>query len=126
MTTPILIRNYVAGAGGVRQYRIVRVGAADGEVVEATAVTDALLGVSIQPGTAAQGERCDVVLGGVAEVAAGGTITRGAWVTANASGQAVAAAPGAGTNNNVVGIALVSAAAGDVIPVLLAQHRLQG
>jgi hypothetical protein len=126
MTAPILIRNFTAGAGGVAQYRIVRLGAADGEVVAATAVGDTLLGVSVQPGTAAQGQRVDVAVAGVVEVSAGGTVTRGAYLTTNASGQAVAAAPSAGVNNGIVGIALASAVSGDVIPCLLAQGRIQG
>jgi hypothetical protein len=124
--TPTLIRNFTAGTGGVRYARLVRLGTADGQVVEATAATDVILGVSVQPGTAADGQRCDVALAGVAEVVAGGTISRGAWVTATTGGAAVAAAPAAGTNNNVLGIALTDAVSGDIIPVLLAQHRLQG
>ena len=125
-STPTLMRNFLAGSGGVRYGRLVRIGAADGQVVEATAVTDVIVGVSVQPGTAADGQRCDVALAGVADVVAGGTISRGAWVTATTGGAAIAAAPAAGVNNNVVGIALAEAASGDIIPVLLAQHRLQG
>jgi hypothetical protein len=125
-TTPTLIRNFTAGAGGVAQYQIVKLGAADGEVVAAAAVGDTLIGVSVQPGTAAQGQRVDVAIDGVVEVLAGGTITRGAWLTTTASGQAVAAAPSAGVNNGVIGVALQSAVAGDVIPCLLAQGRIQG
>ena len=124
-STPTLIRNFTA-AGAVAQHAIVRLGAADGEVVAATAVTDTLIGVSVQPGTAAAGERVDVAIAGVVEVAAGGSITRGAFVTTNAAGAAVAATPEAGVNNAIVGIALASAAVGDIIPVLLAQGRIQG
>lgn len=124
--TPTLIKNYTAGSGGVRQYRIVKIGAADGEVVEASAVGDVMLGVAVQPGTTAQGGRCDVALDGIAEVSAGGTITRGAYVTATTGGQAVAAAPAAGVNNGIVGIALVGAVEDDIIPVLLKQGRIQG
>lgn len=121
-----LSRNFTAGSGGVEQYTIVKMGAADGEVIEAAAATDLLLGVSIQPGTATVGQRVDVALQGIVEVIAAGNITRGAFVTANADGHAVAAAPGAGTNNYVVGQALVSAADNDILPILLTQHRLQG
>jgi hypothetical protein len=126
VTTPILIKNFLAGSGGVRQFRIVKLGAADGEVVEATAVGDFLLGVSCQPGTAASGERCDVALAGIADVQAGGNITRGALVTTDSAGRAVAAAPSAGTNNRILGIALVGAAADDIIQVLLSQGSVQG
>jgi hypothetical protein len=126
MSVPTLIRNFTAGAGGVAQYRIVKLGAGDGEVVAATAVGDTLLGVSVQPGAAAQGQRVDVVLAGVVEVSAGGAIARGDYLTTDASGRAVAAAPSAGVNNGIVGIALASAVSGDVIPCLLAQGRIQG
>lgn len=125
MSTPTLIRNFIAG-GTVGQYRIVRFGAADGEVVQASAATDAILGVSCQPGSTPQGARCDVVLDGIAEVIAGGAITRGQLVTADATGAAVPAAPAAGVNNRVLGIAQVSAVAGDIIPVLLKQGQVQG
>lgn len=124
--TPTLIRNFIAGASGVAERVIVKLGAADQEVVAATAVSETLIGVSVQPGTAAAGQRVDVAIAGVVEVVAGGTITRGAYLTTNASGQAVAAAPSAGVNNGIVGIALVSAVANDIIPVLLAQGRIQG
>lgn len=126
MTTPTLIRNFTAGAGGVRQYRIVKFGAADGEVVEATDVADDIVGVSCQPGTAAQGQRVDIVLDGIAEAIAGGVITRGAPVTTNGAGAAVAAAPAAGVNNNIVGRAMVTTASGDIFTVLLKQGRIQG
>lgn len=125
MTTPTLIKNFIAG-GTVGQYRIVRFGAADGEVVQAAAATDAIVGVSCQPGSVPQGGRCDVVLDGTAEVIAGGAITRGALVTADANGAAVQAAPSAGVNNRVLGIAQVSAVANDIFPVLLKQGQIQG
>jgi hypothetical protein len=124
--TPILIRNFVAGSGGVAERQIVRLGAADGEVVATTAVTDTPIGVSVQPGTAAQGHRVDVAIAGVVEVTAGGSISRGDYLTTNGSGLAVAAAPASGVNNGIVGIALMSAAPGDIIPALLAQGRIQG
>ena len=47
-------------------------------------------------------------------------------MTADADGKAVAAAPGSGVNIRVAGVALVSAASGDIIPVLLAPQQIQG
>lgn len=126
MSTPTLIKNYTAGTGGVREGRIVKFGAADYEVVEAAAAADLLIGVGAQPGEAAAGERCDVIHQGIAKVIAGGTITRGALVTSNASGQAVAAVPSAGANNRIIGIALTAAVANDVFPILLTQGSVQG
>jgi hypothetical protein len=63
---------------------------------------------------------------GISRAIAGGTITRGTWLTMTTGGQVIAAAPGAGTNNGVIGIALASASANDVIPVLLLPGRIQG
>lgn len=126
MSVPTLIRNFVAGTGGVGLNRIVKFGAADGEVVNSAAATDAHIGVCIQPGGAAAGARADVAVDGIAEVVAGGTITRGALVTSDANGAAVAAAPSAGSNNRVLGVAQVSAASGDIFPVLLKQGSVQG
>lgn len=122
--TPILTKSYKAGAA-VAARRIVKFDAADNQVIQAAAATDLAIGVSEQIG-ADSGAMCDVIVAGIAEVEAAGVIARGALVTANADGKAVAAAPGAGVNNRVVGIALVTAAAGDYIPVLVVPHQIQG
>jgi Uncharacterized conserved protein (DUF2190) len=67
-----------------------------------------------------------VTVAGIVELRAGGAVARGDWLTADGSGKAVAAAPAAGTNNNVIGRALASGVLNDVIPVLLAPGRIQG
>lgn len=129
VSNPILTTTYTA-AGTIDQYTIVKFDASDNTVVEAAAATDSLVGVAYIPGVSGtqkvSGDRLEVVISGVAEVKAGGTITRGALVTSDASGQAVAAAPSAGVNNQVIGLALVSALSGDVFPVLLAPQQIQG
>lgn len=119
-----LTKSFTAGAA-VTKRRIVKFGANDGEVIQAAAATDLVLGVSTEVDSAS-GARCDVHLQGVVEVEAGASITRGTKVTSDANGKAVAAAPAAGTNNQILGIAMVTAASGDIIPVLLAQSTLQG
>jgi hypothetical protein len=125
----ILTKAYTA-AGTIDQYTIVKFDASDTTVVEAGAATDLLLGVAYIPGVSGtqkvSGDRLEIVLSGVAEVKAGGTITRGALLTSDASGQAVAAAPATGVNNQVIGRALASAVSGDVFPVLIAQQQIQG
>lgn len=126
MSVPTLIRSYVAGTGGVGQNRIVKFGAADGEVVNSAAAADLHIGVCVQPSGSLVGTRADVAVMGIVEVIAGGTITRGALLTSDASGGAVAAAPAAGANNAVIGRAMVSAVAGDIFPVLLVQGSVQG
>lgn len=124
MASTLLNRNYTAG-GAIAAYRIVKAGANDGEVLQAAAATDFLMGVCESVGPAS-GERCDIVKAGVADVEFGGTVTRGGPVTSDASGKAVAAAPGAGSNVRIIGFAEVSAASGDIAAVLIAPGVMQG
>lgn len=124
MANTLLNKNYVAEAA-IAPYRIVKFGAADGQVLQAAAAADLLMGVCESVGPAI-GERCDVVKSGIAEVEFGGTVARGAAVTSDASGRAVAAAPGAGANVRIIGFAEVSAVSGDIAPVLIAPGLMQG
>ena len=114
-------------AGDVAARRIVRLGASrDGEVVQADAssvTTPARrpIGISGEVATGS-GQTLDVHIAGIADVEAGAAVTRGQAVTTDADGKAKTTAA---TGNFVVGIALEAAtAAGDIIPVLLSQHRV--
>ncbi|SFF13466.1 capsid cement protein [Nitrosomonas sp. Nm166] len=124
MANEMLNKNYTAG-GAISAYRIVKAGANDGEVLQAAAATDLLMGVcgAIAP---ASGERVDIVKVGIAQVEFGGTVTRGQPVTSDANGKAVAAAPAAGVNNRIIGFAEVSAVSGDIADVLIAPGLMQG
>lgn len=124
MASTLLNRNYVAEAA-INPYRIVKFGTADGNVVQAAAAADALMGVCESVGPAI-GERVDVVKSGIADVEFGGTVTRGAPLTSDSVGRAVAAAPGAGANVRIIGFAEVSAVVGDIGPVLIAPGVMQG
>lgn len=124
MASTLLNRNYTAEAA-IAAYRIVKPGASDGAVLQGAAATDALLGVCESVGPAA-GERCDIVKAGIADVEFGGTVTRGAPITSDANGKAVAAAPAAGSNVRVIGFAEVSAVAGDIAPILISPCVMQG
>lgn len=120
------ILSFRAGAA-ISAARMVKFDSSDNVVIQATAVGDSILGVVANENfDVASGETVDVVTSGVARVKAGGTITRGALVTTDASGQAVAAAPAAGTNNSVLGRALASAASGDLVDVLIIPVTFQG
>jgi len=112
--------------GAIAERRFVKFGSNDGEVVQAAAATDSIIGVCVQPGGAASGDRCDVQLGGIAEVEFGGSVTRGGPVTSDGSGKAVAAAPAQGVNNRLGGIAMNSQASADFGDVLLAPSVMQG
>ncbi len=100
--------------GAIAAHRLVKFGTADDAIVQAAAGADLTIGVNDL--AVAQGEVATVVMGGVAIVEYGGNVTRGALLTANASGQAVTAA----TTNRVIGVAMVSGVAGDLGSVLLA------
>lgn len=125
MPNPHLIKAFTAETA-VSPCRIVKFGSADGAVVQGAAVTDLLIGVADSLGQSTAGDRIDVVLSGIADVEFGGNVTRGQLVTADSNGKAVAAAPAAGVNNQVIGRALVSAASGDIGPILIAPGSMQG
>ena len=120
-----LVKSYTA-EGAIPAARIVKFGAADYGVLQAAAVGDFLIGVSLPNIAAATGESCDVIHEGIAELQLGASVTRGALLTSDASGQGVVAAPAAGTNNRVIGVALVSGVSGDIIPVLISPGTFQG
>jgi len=127
MANPLLAVNFVADAA-ISNNRLVKFGSGDRNVTPATAATDSIIGVvnEMPPGIAA-GERVDVVRVGIAWVEAGAAITRGALITSDAVGRAVTAAPAAGVNNRIIGIADESAsAAGDVIRFVIEPGSVQG
>ncbi len=116
---------YIAGAA-VNPFRFLKGGAADNTLIQAAAAADVILGVS-KGGAVASGRFGDMQILGVAKVEAGAAVTRFSRVTADSVGRAVAAAPAAGANNGIGGIAMQAAtAAGDLIDVLLLGHTLQG
>lgn len=117
-------KGFLAG-GVIAAHRIVKFGSSDTQVVQAAAATDSLIGVA-DLGAAASGDSVSVVMGGIAVVEYGGTVTRGALLTADASGKAVAAAPANGANNRIIGTALVSGVTGDLGSVLITPASLQG
>lgn len=106
-------------------YLIAKFGADDDTLSQATASTEELVGV-FQHTTSATGDEVRVMLDGITRVALGGTVTRGNYITSDANGKAIAAAPGAGVNAYIIGKSLASGVAGDIIPVHLHQGRIQG
>lgn len=119
-----LTKNYLA-EGAISANRFVKVGAADYGVLVAAAVGDKIIGITTEI-DAASGERVDVVHEGIADLKLGGTVARGDLLTSDASGQGVTAAPAAGTNNRIGGMALISGVSGDIIPVKVMQGTFQG
>jgi hypothetical protein len=124
MSNILVARNFKAEAA-ITAFTIVKHGAADGNVLQAAAATDKLIGVTTDVGPAIN-ERTDVILSGIADVLYGGTVARGDLLTSDASGRAVTAAPAAGVNNRIIGFALVSGVVGDVGSVCLEAGSVQG
>lgn len=123
-TSNALVKGYTAG-GTIAARTLVKFGASDGTVVAASAVADFIIGVTGEIDVSS-GERVDVFLSGIAQVKTAGVINRGDFVTTDASGLGVAAAPAAGTNNRVLGIAEQTSASGDIITVIVSPQRIQG
>lgn len=121
----MLTKNYVATTA-IPHRRFVKPGANDGEVALATAPTDKIIGVSDAPGGAAIGQRIDVRHLGEAEVEVGGNVAAGSFITADASGKAVAAAPAAGANARTGGLLLVAGASGDFARAFITPGSMQG
>jgi hypothetical protein len=124
MANPDLAKTYNAEAN-IPPYTIVKFGANDFGVTPGAASTDTLVGVSTNLNVLS-GNRVDIYHEDIAYVKLGGTVTRGNFVTSDVNGNGVAAAPGAGINAGVVGIARQSGVVGDVIEVLLGPGRIQG
>jgi hypothetical protein len=116
MKTPGLTKNYTSDAA-IPARRIVKYGSADGHVNLAAVSTDYLMGVS-DLGCTAAGDRVDIILGGIAYVEYGGTVTRGQPLTSDLSGKAIEALSliGGGGAPYVyfIGFAEVSGVSGDI------------
>ena len=114
MQNDVLVKSFKA-EGAIAGNRIVTLGVASYSVAAASAVTETLVGVTHNL-SAANGEQADVVVAGTPMVKAGAAITKGSYVTTNASGEAIAVSVG---TDRTIGIALEGASTGDLIPVLL-------
>jgi hypothetical protein len=123
LRTEGLIKGFRA-AGTITPRRLVKFDTTDTTIVQSAAVGDFHIGVSDLGG--ALGQEVDVIMSGVAIVEFGGPVTRGALLTSDASGRAVAAAPAAGTNNRIIGVAMVSGVIGDLGSVLVGPGSVQG
>jgi len=115
---PGLTLAYTA-AGEIPARTLVKHGANDGEAAVAGSASDALLGVSADLATSA-GRHVDVIRSGVTPVLYGATIVRGAALTANASGAAIPAK----ANDQIIGYAEVSGAAGDIGSIFVQRGAL--
>lgn len=104
---------------------ILKFGSDADHVAVAAAATDLLIGVNEHSIDAAEDD-VRVMLSGIGEVVLGGTVAVGDKLTSDANGKAVTAAPGAGVNHNIIGIATKAGVLNNIIPFLFAQSTLQG
>jgi hypothetical protein len=125
MRNEMLSKSYTA-EGVIGAYRLVKFGAADGGVLVAAAPADKIIGVNGRMPFAAIGDRGDVVRMGIAEVEYGGAVAAGDLLTSDASGRAVVAAPAAGANNRIIGVAEVAGVLGDIGSLMLEPGSMQG
>lgn len=109
MRTDMFIKSYRADAA-IAKHRLVKAGAADASIAQAAAAGDAIMGVHGSL-AATTGQVTDVVCGGYATVEYGGTVTRGAPLTSDASGRAIVATT---AGQRLVGFAVLAGAVGDL------------
>lgn len=119
MNNPGLIKSLLAAAV-IAPHRIVKFGTDDAHIVQAAAATDASIGVS-PLGADTIGQVCDFATEGLATVEYGGAVTRGAFLTSDAQGRAVATTTGGA---RIIGIAMVSGVLGDLGSVKIAPSAL--
>jgi len=126
----LLTKNYDAG-GTIAQNTIVKFDSSDETVVAAAAETDLIIGVVDIANTDAgnsvvSGDPVDVIRVGIGQVKLAGTVVRGDYVTANASGLGipVTRAMLQTAPVNVLGKAEVSGVTGDIIPVSVEPQKL--
>lgn len=122
---PILDESFDKVATAIAQYLIVK---ESGSTVVISGAANAVAPVGIvQNKPTPTGEAPSVRTIGVSKCVAGAAVAVGAKITSDAAGKGITAAPAAGVNSGVVGIArTAAAAAGDLFTVKLQQFDLQG
>lgn len=112
------IPGLVAGADlSSKQYYAVKLASTAGEVIQANAVTDMVIGlVQNDP---ADGEPAIVACSGVARAISGDTITVGERLTVLSTGTLQGSSGGTASSQRIVGIALEAASSADFFSVLV-------
>lgn len=124
MSAPNKFRSVLAQAA-IGAYLVIKHGTVDNSAALATVSTDLLIGAN-EALAKDLGEMVDYPTDGTGEVVLGAAVTRGEPLTADATSRAVTAAPAAGVNARIIGFALQSGVAGDVIDYQIAPGRIQG
>lgn len=105
-------------AAGLGQYLIVKRGTNEDDVAKATAASDDLWGVTQT--RADDNTTIRVCFAGSCFVSYGGNVSQGNRLTANSSGQAIAASSG----DKIIGVAMIDGVANDTGIVLLSQGTI--
>jgi hypothetical protein len=140
----LLNKTFTAG-DTINNGRIICFGTADNLAIQSSSASSLSFGIAkvpqgsrqriVQTGstpptvpvvTIAANERFDVVISGTADVEYGANVTRGQLLTSDAQGRAIPAAPAAGTNARVIGVAGMSGVSGDLGTVLVNPSMMQG
>lgn len=120
------LKKAYSAEAAIGAYRIVKFGAADGGVLVSAAAADKHIGVNDRLAAAVATDRVEVTRSGIAEVEYGGNVAAGDLLTSDASGRAVVAAPAAGANVRIVGVAEVAGVLGDIGSMQIQLGSFQG
>jgi hypothetical protein len=124
MNTPLgLVKSFTAETA-IAKRRIVSFGTQDGHVVQSTSDTG-ILGVSGIRGAEAGGP-VDVYLSEMQGVECGANVNAGDYITADADGKAIPAAPAEGEQMQVVGRAMESGPLGAILTILIQPQQITG
>ena len=107
-----LVKNFTALAL-MASYRIAGYGADEGQAAQATG-DEPYLGVTGVRGAAAANSRIDVYMDQIRDIEFGGVVAYGDWLTSDADGKAITAAPAADAQMNVIGRAMTAGVAGSI------------
>ena len=113
----------IADTGGLSENLLVRVTTGK-KAATANGSNTAIIGVSLYDTPA--GQAATIQVSGIARVKLGGAVNANDPITSDANGRGVFANPAIGVNAYVIGYAMESGVAGDLIDVQLAPGRIQG
>lgn len=120
-----LLMKEVLCAAAVAAYTIATFGADDNTFETATSPAQPFIGI-FQYATTRPGLRVRIALDGISQINISGSVTRGDWLTTDGNGNGITADPSPGENMNVIGKAVNSGTAPQVVGVLVHPTQIQG
>lgn len=101
----------------IDQYNCVKIGTAEGTVIETSAANDIGIGFMHTGKATAANEHVTIYTSGVVWARASDTVSYGDYLEATADGEVVTQTPANGVLQNIVGIALGAGVTDEIIPV---------